>query len=723
MIIKFKNIAIQYLFQSLVVVIGVSLLLLIILQATKKKEEISKSIAIAEVVSVHLEDLNKYVEIGLAQHKTQPDFVSLSSELLIRDESKHTNNIIDSLNLLREFSFLKKHFEKNNLIDSLILELRDYNSNFDLLVLSLKEKGNTYDGVVGEAYKSYKILTSQLKGIPEAIKADSQLCAISKDYFTSLDRVVCQNLQYFVDDLSSTFYSFEEFDASTIDNYIAVLRDNLEKIEQIDSRIYGTHLVKGQIDELNSLYEIIISRKNELLSSFFYRIHKYEVFWKFIQIIYLVLFAFTFLLYINAISKRLQAGFKTIDTLSDELTKGGLEKIEIETPGYELVSIKNKLDDLRNILLDRKNFVEELVNDNFSRDLKLLSKRDNLSIKLNELKDKLLSAKNEQEKRAKDNEIRRYINEGLAKFADIMRVNSNDTKALGDNLIKELTKYLNALQGTLFLSNEEDESQLNLISAFAYDRKKYLTKTLKKGEGLIGTCAMEKKTIHLTDVPDDYIIIKSGLGDTPPNKILITPVIHDNALVGVIELASLHEFNKHEIQLTEQICSNLASTIITVRNNTQTALLLEKSQQQAAEMAEQEEEMRQNMEELKATQEESARREDEMQGILDAIGASFYVIEYAVNGNIEHINDKLVKFLNQPYESLIGIKHTEMFSSDSQINDKLIKEIADLKVPKKIIEELNLGSKKYIYSHILSPIVSKHEEVLKIINLLTIEEK
>jgi len=223
-------------------------------------------------------------------------------------------------------------------------------------------------------------------------------------------------------------------------------------------------------------------------------------------------------------------------------------------------------------------------------------------------------------------------------------------------------------------------------------------------------------------VPKDYVLIKSGLGDTPPSNILVVPVLHENDMVGVIEIASLKLLNEYEIELAEQIASSLASTIITVRNNTKTAQLLEKSQQQAAEMAEQEEEMRQNMEELKATQEESARREEEMQGILDAIGSNFYVIEYSTDGTISHVNERVLKFINEPYESVIGRKHTEVFSVASELNTKLFHEIDLQKESKNIAETLNWGSKTYLYKHYLSPVISKYGDVIKILNILTIEE-
>jgi PAS domain-containing protein len=194
--------------------------------------------------------------------------------------------------------------------------------------------------------------------------------------------------------------------------------------------------------------------------------------------------------------------------------------------------------------------------------------------------------------------------------------------------------------------------------------------------------------------------------------------MHEGTLIGVVEIASLKEFQKHQIELGESVSSNLAATIITTRVNTRTAQLLEKSQQQAAEMAEQEEEMRQNMEELKATQEESVRREEELEGILNAIDQSFYVLEYDIEGCITRVNQKVLYLLNLDADKVIGKRHIEVFGKGSKADSLLFASISEGKVVE-LVEKVKINNKAVEITNTFSPIRSKSGETLRILNIMT----
>ena len=120
-------------------------------------------------------------------------------------------------------------------------------------------------------------------------------------------------------------------------------------------------------------------------------------------------------------------------------------------------------------------------------------------------------------------------------------------------------------------------------------------------------------------MPDDFIIITSGLGDSTPNCVFIVPLIVNEEIYGVLEIASLDEFTEDERQFIEKLAESIASAIGSERINEQTRRLLEESQESAAQMRSQEEEMMQNMEELTATQEEMARKEKEYQDTINTL--------------------------------------------------------------------------------------------------------
>ncbi len=229
-----------------------------------------------------------------------------------------------------------------------------------------------------------------------------------------------------------------------------------------------------------------------------------------------------------------------------------------------------------------------------------------------ELSNKLITMRDTLRSNADEDQRRNWATSGLAQIGEILR-SSDNTKELYDNIIKFVVKYLKCNQGGLFLINDDNEHDpyLELVSCYAFERKKFIQKRVDLGQGLVGQCYMEGARIHLLKIPDGYVHITSGLGGTNPNSLLVIPMKVNDKTYGVIELASFQKYEEHEIVLVEKFAENIASAVSSVKINESTRILLEKTQQQAEEMRSQEEEMRQNMEELSATQEEMLRKERE----------------------------------------------------------------------------------------------------------------
>jgi putative methionine-R-sulfoxide reductase with GAF domain len=232
--------------------------------------------------------------------------------------------------------------------------------------------------------------------------------------------------------------------------------------------------------------------------------------------------------------------------------------------------------------------------------------RQNMERKEQELKDNLtkLEAVQLEEKK------RQWVNEGLTLGTNIIRNNSEFQK-LCDELLSFLVKYIKANQAGLFLLNDEDaeDVHMKLVAAYAYDRKKFLTKRIEIGEGIMGQAYLERGTVYLKEIPDNYLQITSGLGFAMPTVLVIVPLKIEGQVHGLIEVASFHDLEEHVIKYLETMGENIASSLQSVRSSTKTQHLLAMSQQQTEEMRAQEEEMRQNMEELSATQEEMSRKE------------------------------------------------------------------------------------------------------------------
>lgn len=249
-------------------------------------------------------------------------------------------------------------------------------------------------------------------------------------------------------------------------------------------------------------------------------------------------------------------------------------------------------------------FVEAVSSGNYNIEIAGNTGDDNLTNMLVNMRDKLKSS-------AEDDKKRNWTTSGLAQIGEILRVTSN-ASVLYDNIIKFIVKYTKSNQGGLFILHEEEgqNKYLELVACYAFERKKYLTRQVEIGDGLVGQCFLEGERIYLRAVPEEYVNITSGLGAAPPRTLLVVPMKVNDTIYGVIELASFNLFEEYEIELVEKLAENIAATISSVRVNETTRELLERTQQQAEEMKSQEEEIRQNMEELEATQEEMRRKQD-----------------------------------------------------------------------------------------------------------------
>ncbi|HOP04361.1 MAG TPA: cache domain-containing protein [Tenuifilaceae bacterium] len=281
--------------------------------------------------------------------------------------------------------------------------------------------------------------------------------------------------------------------------------------------------------------------------------------------------------------------------------------------GDEIQEMANALNTSIEGLNHKTSFALDIGNGRLTSELELQSDKDILGKSLIDMRNSLKVAHDEEVKRKEEDKKRAWANEGFALFAEILRQHSNSTQELADQIVKNLVKYLETNQAGLFLLNDEDKNDVyfQMVAAFAWDRKKFVSKRVEIGEGLVGACALEKESIVLTEIPNDYVLITSGLGKATPRFVVLVPLKHEDEVLGVIEMASFTVMEEYQIDFLEKVAESIASSILSVKINAKTRFLLEQSQQQAEEMLAQEEEMRQNMEELQATQEEMGRKADE----------------------------------------------------------------------------------------------------------------
>lgn len=303
-------------------------------------------------------------------------------------------------------------------------------------------------------------------------------------------------------------------------------------------------------------------------------------------------------------------------------------------------------------------FIEAVSNGNFDIELASNGDADHVTETLRTMRARLKENADTESKRT-------WATTGQAQIGEILRSTGNSTE-LFDNIVKFIVKYTRSNQGGLFILNDEDktDSFLELAACYAFERKKFLTKRVNVGDGIIGQSFLEKEKTHLTEIPEDYVNITSGLGGTTPKSILVVPLKVNDEVYGVLELASFNEYAAHEVEMIEKFAESIAATVSSVKVNERTRELLEQTQQQAEEMKSQEEEMRQNMEELSATQEQLQRQMQEAEDSREVLaqrervfGIGAIMSESDLFGTITYANDKLTQVSKYSREELLGKGH------------------------------------------------------------------
>lgn len=171
--------------------------------------------------------------------------------------------------------------------------------------------------------------------------------------------------------------------------------------------------------------------------------------------------------------------------------------------------------------------------------------------------------------------VNNWVISGVAELSNILR-SENNLSDLGDALTEYITDKIEGRQTSIYLFYENRLPQIELLSAYAYGKKKFEEKYLKVGQGHVGKTVFERQQTYFTEIPKDYDYIKSGLKDTPPPKsALLYPLVSNEMLIGVLECNADKEFSKRELAFIEEISEIIAQTIYSVQLNRKTETLLE----------------------------------------------------------------------------------------------------------------------------------------------------
>lgn len=363
------------------------------------------------------------------------------------------------------------------------------------------------------------------------------------------------------------------------------------------------------------------------------------------------------------VRKWVTKSIRSIAEVSQQIAAGHFDQRLEDHQDQYMQQISDAINTLGTNINESARFAAHIGNGEFDIEVQADQEENRLFQELVSMRDKLKLVANEDKQR-------NWASTGMAEFGKLLRTSEEDLNDWCNELLVYLVNYLDANQGSMYTINDDldDDPFVELSACYAWNRKKYRKDMIRPGEGLIGQCWLEGETIYMTDVPADYIKIRSGLGNATPSCVLLVPLITNDQFLGVIEIASFQELQSHQIDFINRVAENIASALVSVRTNAQTKHLLEESQMQSEQMQAQEEEMRQNMEEMMATQEEMGRKQTALDSAMLTINSGLIMLNLDENQLVTEVNEFYLKQTGFDRSDVVGKPHEQLLAEASKLD-------------------------------------------------------
>jgi HAMP domain-containing protein/CheY-like chemotaxis protein/signal transduction histidine kinase len=205
-----------------------------------------------------------------------------------------------------------------------------------------------------------------------------------------------------------------------------------------------------------------------------------------------------------------------------------------------------------------------------------------------------------------------WLKTNLAKFTSMLQ-GQRDLTTVGRLLLFELAQLVNAQLGVIYQIEDGETGILRLLSAYADDGRSGHPQQLRIGEGMIGQCAVDKRRLLITEIPTHAVPIGSALFKVVPQNIIVLPVLFENQVKAVIELASMSSFTSLQISFLEQLTTSIGIVLNSIQATMQTEGLLKQSQNLAGELQTQQTELQQTNDQLEQKAQQLAERNVEVE--------------------------------------------------------------------------------------------------------------
>lgn len=317
-------------------------------------------------------------------------------------------------------------------------------------------------------------------------------------------------------------------------------------------------------------------------------------------------------------------------------------------------------------------FAANIGKQEFISDYKPVSDKDILGKALIQMQDNL------QNVDRKDN-LRNWIVTGVAEISEILR-NHDNIETLSDEVIRYLCQRTQSQQGAFYaIENDENgESTIKLISGYAFGKKKHLKGVIDPGSGLVGQSFLEQDFIIRTEIPEDYFNISSGLlGEQKPNSIIVAPLMTNNVVYGLIELASINTLNDHSCEFLKEISGIVSQTIFNINVSQHTRELLDESQRMSEELQEQQGKLQESADEMHKAQINLTDSNKELESKVAEVNleqektnfllenASELIMIFDKQGKISYVSPSVYRITGYREDDLLGMNDSHLIEESS----------------------------------------------------------
>ena len=511
------------------------------------------------MISVQLkEDLNTF-----KTEKHVDEFFELNTDESVKNVFNTRALLFSMNNNLIKYSDAERyevlpHFQLNEAL------LNEYSDKFALLIKNKIEIGNTQYGYVQKLNNNESQIEDNIYDQEELYSTFNYINSLKTQYFQSLslesaDQLIIHQLDFIEEVKQSYFENDDNVSKNVLQNILAEYLNNFEQIFMLH-QIGGTRYYGGLYNELNMLSEEMIINVSDAVQISKIHIRQDYNRFRYSLILFIGLSSVIILLILFLLYRILKKGFIDIRKRTSKLVFENSELSFFKTSGF-FKSIVNMLRTHESDLGIKKEIIENLASEKIDKTYNF-NEKDLLGQSILNLQKNMFDKKNNALLKDEKRVIEDKHKEGIAKFGRILRRHVGDIDSLSYELISELVNFIDAEIGGIYVADIQEEKRiLHLRASHAYDERKLMQKEIEFGEGLIGTCAVDKTTFFIDKVDDNYIKVVSGFGHTKPTSIVISPILVDEDVYGVIELAATRLFNADDIKFIEILAEDIAYTL------------------------------------------------------------------------------------------------------------------------------------------------------------------